>query len=63
MPDMPLSPLRRRLCSYDNAARLADAMANAGIDVTIVSTVDPLQPWRVVEAATDTADMRILECA
>ena len=59
----PLSPLRRHLCSYDHAARLAAAMADAGMDVAIVSTVDPLQPWRVVEAATDTAETRMLECA
>ncbi len=64
MPDMPLlSPLRRRLCSYDHATRLAEAMADAGLDVAIVSTVDPLQPWRVVEAATDTVEPRVLECA
>lgn len=59
----PLSPLRRCLCSYDHAARLAAALADAGMDVTIVSTDDPLQPWRVVEAATDIPDTRILECA
>ena len=64
MPDMPyLSPIRRSLCSYEHAARLAAAMADAGMDVTIVSTLDPLQPWRVVEAATETAEPRILECA
>lgn len=55
----PLSPLRRQLCSYDHAARLADAMANAGVDVAIVSTIDPLQPWRVVEAVASATGTRV----
>lgn len=57
-----LSPLRRHLCSYDHAARVAGAMADAGLDVAIVSTTDPLQPWRVVEAEQQD-DERILACA
>ena len=58
-----LSPLRRILCSYDHAARLAAAMADVGLDVAIISTLDPLQPWRVVEPADDEPDTRILVCA
>ncbi|WP_267381484.1 MULTISPECIES: hypothetical protein [unclassified Sphingomonas] len=64
MPDiLPLSPLRRQLCSYDNAARVAGAMADAGLDVAIVSTLDPLQPWRIVEPVEQATEPRILECA
>lgn len=59
----PLSPLRRQLCSYDHAARLADAMSRAGLDVAIVSTLDPMQPWRIVETVADAPEPRILECA
>lgn len=59
----PLSRLRRQLCSYDHAARLADAMSGAGLDVAIISTLDPLQPWRVIETAADAPEPRILECA
>ena len=56
MPNtVPLSPLRRHLCSYDHAARLAGTMAEAGLDVAIVSTIDPLQPWRVVGASSHEA--------
>ena len=63
MPNIAtLSPLRRRLCSYDHAARVAGAMADAGANVTIISTVDPLQPWRVLEAERQD-DERILACA
>ena len=58
-----LSPLRRILCSYDHAARLAAAMADGVLDVAIVSTLDPLQPWRVVEPVNDAAETRMLECA
>ncbi len=58
-----LSPLRRILCSYDHAARLASTLADGGLDVAIVSTFDPLQPWRVVETASDATETRILECA
>jgi hypothetical protein len=59
----PISTLRGHLCSYDHAARVAGAMAGAGLDVAIVSTLDPLQPWRVVEMLGDTPEPRILECA
>ncbi len=58
-----LSPLRRHLCSYDHAARVAGAMADAGLDVAIVSTTDPLQPWRVVETPSGAAEPRVLACA
>ncbi|WP_375383186.1 hypothetical protein [uncultured Sphingomonas sp.] len=59
----PLSPLRRHLCSYDHAARVAGAMADAGLDVAIESTVNPLQPWRIVETPSEAAEPRILACA
>lgn len=63
MPHLPLSPLRRRLCSYDHAARVADAMADAGLDVAIIASPDPLQPWRVLESVEQPNEARILECA
>jgi hypothetical protein len=63
MPHPPLSPLRRHLCSYDHAARVAGAMADAGLDVAIVSSPDPLQPWRVLGSVERPNEARIFECA
>ncbi len=45
-----LSPLRRQLCSRENAFGVARRMTGAGIAVIVVATGDLLQPWRVVEA-------------
>lgn len=49
--DAPLSALRRVLCSHANAVRLARWLRRDGIDTAIEATGDPLQPWRLVEAA------------
>ena len=46
---MPLSPLRRDLCSPIHAARVGKRMRDDGLDVVVLLTGDPLQPWRVVE--------------
>jgi len=43
-----LSPLRARLCSRENATRVAQRMMQAGIAVMIVPG-DDLQAWRVIE--------------
>ena len=49
-PASTLSPLRRQLCSRDNALRVVHRMSEVGIAVIVVATSDPLQPWRVVES-------------
>lgn len=57
-----LSPLRRQLCSHENALRVARRMTGDGIAVTVVATGDPLQLWRVVE--TDAApNLEVRACA
>ncbi|MET0373772.1 MAG: hypothetical protein ABW128_05880 [Rhizorhabdus sp.] len=57
-----LSPLRGKLCSRENALRVARRMTRAGIAVIVVATGERLQPWRVVEA--DAASRpEILACA
>lgn len=43
-----LSPLRARLCSRENAIRVAQRMMQAGIAV-MIAPGDDLQPWRVIE--------------
>ncbi|MDG2515906.1 hypothetical protein P7B04_24885 [Sphingobium yanoikuyae] len=43
-----LSSLRARLCSPENAIRVAQRMMQAGIAVMIAPGSD-LQPWRVIE--------------
>ena len=59
MPDdIPLSPLRRVLCSRSNAIRVARWMRREGIQTAIIATGDPLQPWRIVEATTANKDTR-----
>ena len=59
MPDdTPLSWLRRVLCSYSNAVRVARWMRRDGIDTAIVATDDPLQPWRIVETSVTNQDTR-----
>lgn len=59
MPDdASLSPLRRMLCSRANAIRVARWMRRDGIDIAIVATDDPLQPWRIVEATATSQDTR-----
>lgn len=45
-----LSPLRRHLCSRDNALRVAKRMTEDGLNATVSKAEEPLQPWRVVEA-------------
>ncbi len=56
--DTPLSPLRHVLCSNANATRVARWMRHDGTSATIVATCDPLQPWRIVKAATISKDAR-----
>lgn len=43
-----LSPLRARLCSRENAIRVAQRMMQAGIAI-MVAPGDTMQPWRVIE--------------
>jgi hypothetical protein len=49
-----LSPLRARLCSRENAIRVAQRMMQSGIAV-MVAPGDDMQPWRVIERADLTA--------
>lgn len=54
--DAPGSPLRDRLCSIENANRLAVQVAeDAESETVVVRTGNPVQPYRVVLAncATD----------
>ena len=44
-----LSPLRARLCSRENAIRVAQRMMQAGIAV-MVAPGDDMQPWRLKPA-------------
>lgn len=61
-PPDTLSPLRRQLCSQENALRVARRMTSDGLAVTVVATGDPLQPWHVVE--TDAApNLEVRACA
>ncbi len=50
-----LSPLRAVLCSRAHAVRVAGRMVDAGLAVSVVATLDPLQPWRVIEHRGDAA--------
>ncbi|WP_238995195.1 hypothetical protein [Sphingomonas solaris] len=43
------SPLRRTLCSRDNALRVARRMTDDGIPTVVVASNEPLQPWCIVE--------------
>ncbi|MET0373804.1 MAG: hypothetical protein ABW128_06050 [Rhizorhabdus sp.] len=56
--DTPLSPLRRILCSYSNAIRVAGWMRRDGINASIVATGDRLQPWLIIEAPDLSVDNR-----
>ena len=59
MPDDPcLSPLRHVLCSHANAIRVARWIRRDGIDIAIVATGDPLQPWRIVEPTLTGQEIR-----
>ena len=51
MENAPLSPLRWRLCSALHARRVAQRMQAEDIDVVLILTGDPMQPWRVMERA------------
>lgn len=51
MEKAPLSPLRWRLCSALHTRRVAQRMQAEGIDVVLILTGDPMQPWRVTERA------------
>ena len=53
-PPSSLSPLRARLCSRENAIRVAQRMMQAGIAV-MIAPGDAIQPWRVIERADLTA--------
>lgn len=49
--DPARSPLRARLCSIENANRLAVQVADdAESDTVVLRTGDPVQPYRVVLA-------------
>jgi len=50
-----LSPLRARLCSRENAIRVAQRMMQAGIAV-MIAPGNALQPWRVIERTDLSAD-------
>ncbi|KPH63573.1 hypothetical protein [Novosphingobium sp. ST904] len=52
-----LSPLRAVLCSRAHAIRVAGHMADEGLAVSVVATLDPLQPWRVIEHRGDVAPL------
>lgn len=60
------SPLRARLCSIENANRLAVQVADeADSDTVVVRTGNPVQPFRVVLAnCAEDADIvsRTLNC-
>lgn len=56
MENAPLSPLRWRLCSALHARRVAQRMQAEGIDVVLILTGDPMQPWRVMERADGPID-------
>jgi len=53
-----LSPLRARLCSRENAIRVAQRMMQSGIAV-MVAPGDDMQPWRVIERADLSASERV----
>ena len=56
------SPLRRTLCSRDNALRVARRMTDDGIPTVVVASDEPLQPWRAVECDA-AAYLEIRACA
>lgn len=62
MENAPFSPLRWRLCSVLHARRVAQRMQAGGLDVVLILTGDPLQPWRVIERA-DTPIDKVRACA
>jgi hypothetical protein len=67
IPIRTLSSARAVLCSRAHAIRVAERMADDGFVVSVVATLDPLQPWRVIEhdgaAASITGNSRVSEAA
>lgn len=61
-PPIGLSPKRAVLCSAVHAYRVARRMVGAGIAVTVVPTLDPIQPWRVIETGEGLPDRENAAC-
>lgn len=67
MPDDRLNPQlsrkRLKLCSRENAVRVANRIFDAGQHACIIRTGEPLQPYRAAASATRFDDVEIVLCA